>query len=568
MAEGAGFDLEHARGVLQEADSEGYSVYEHVCNMVAKIIDDKKTVPLEGLPEFSQQVKARRFQPSAVVPTIGKRTELDARDVCRAQETRELFARAPPVVETSIERPRPTVTVTTTETRASVSKEPRPLSSDVRYHRMCGVGLPKHEYFVLEQSITKLVQEKKLQDVRFVGKIFGTQGNYLVVSSRRWFEDPEAKIWKEKHEMPRPPRKNLEVPVQPEPPGIGSNRTTFWVCSYAGAPWTPLPDVSPQQLNAARKIKKYFTGDLDAEINSYPRFPGKEIHLLRAQLSRIVASTEISPEGEKEPYEGDDDEEPEDEDADPKAPKEEKYKPLTKVNPPVSVEEEGIASFANREKWVHCSPYLFRDGRATKIPEKPEPEEGEEPEPEEDEEEKEEVPPEEVDFLRPIQQDTKYAHVKQPPEPKADEEGEEGGGDEPEPEAQDDEEEEEKVGEEEAEGEEGDTEGVMLPWAAVTTNKLYKKHGVVVVRSLRWPGAYAWLSGGTHSGCVYFGDGLKATDAAFRPEEAPRVQGEPDDFQEIADPTSMTEKLVLRGEEPKEPDEEDEEEGEEEGGDA
>lgn len=39
------------------------------------------------------------------------------------------------------------------------------------------------------------------------------------------------------------------------------------------------------------------TGDLNAEINSNPQFPGKERHLLRAQLARIFAATAISPKG-------------------------------------------------------------------------------------------------------------------------------------------------------------------------------------------------------------------------------------------------------------------------------
>jgi len=39
------------------------------------------------------------------------------------------------------------------------------------------------------------------------------------------------------------------------------------------------------------------TGDLNAEVNSNPVFPGKERHFLRAQLARIFASTTISPKG-------------------------------------------------------------------------------------------------------------------------------------------------------------------------------------------------------------------------------------------------------------------------------
>lgn len=39
------------------------------------------------------------------------------------------------------------------------------------------------------------------------------------------------------------------------------------------------------------------TGDLNAEIQCYPPFPGKEKHLLKAQLVRITHGCEISPQG-------------------------------------------------------------------------------------------------------------------------------------------------------------------------------------------------------------------------------------------------------------------------------
>ena len=55
----------------------------------------------------------------------------------------------------------------------------------------------------------------------------------------------------------------------------------------AGKPWKKLPNVTPQQLTVARKIKKFFTGRLDAPVVSYPPFPGNEANYLRAQIARI-----------------------------------------------------------------------------------------------------------------------------------------------------------------------------------------------------------------------------------------------------------------------------------------
>ena len=58
-----------------------------------------------------------------------------------------------------------------------------------------------------------------------------------------------------------------------------------------------MPDCKPNQVVAARQIKHIMTGDLNAEIQSNPTFPGKERHFLRAQLARIFAATTIAPKG-------------------------------------------------------------------------------------------------------------------------------------------------------------------------------------------------------------------------------------------------------------------------------
>lgn len=80
----------------------------------------------------------------------------------------------------------------------------------------------------------------------------------------------------------------------------------------AGDPWEKLPHVTPAQISTARAIRKIFTGDLDAAVETYPPFPGVERNYLRAQVARITAGTQISPlnyfiagdEEEEEPEEG------------------------------------------------------------------------------------------------------------------------------------------------------------------------------------------------------------------------------------------------------------------------
>jgi radial spoke head protein 4A len=50
--------------------------------------------------------------------------------------------------------------------------------------------------------------------------------------------------------------------------GTGVNEYVYWVCNCPSElQWTPLPDLSPEDLIAARNAKIHFTGDLDAQIS-------------------------------------------------------------------------------------------------------------------------------------------------------------------------------------------------------------------------------------------------------------------------------------------------------------
>ena len=106
------------------------------------------------------------------------------------------------------------------------------------------------------------------------------------------------------------------------------------------ADWIQLPDVKPEHCQVARVIKHVFTGNLNATIDTCPPFPGKERHLLRAQLARISHGTELCPKGiyEIEEEEG-------------KAPVEK----LAEEGP-----DTGTAALAEIAAWAHRHPVLLQ----------------------------------------------------------------------------------------------------------------------------------------------------------------------------------------------------------------
>jgi len=70
---------------------------------------------------------------------------------------------------------------------------------------------------------------------------------------------------------------------------------TYWVTHSALEEWIELPVITPKQIIASRLIKYMFTGDLEQKVELFPRFPGKEKHLLKCMIVRISHSCWIVP---------------------------------------------------------------------------------------------------------------------------------------------------------------------------------------------------------------------------------------------------------------------------------
>lgn len=71
---------------------------------------------------------------------------------------------------------------------------------------------------------------------------------------------------------------------------------TYWVATdLLNGNWRELPTVTPDQINASRKIKYLFTGNLDKPVCTNPHFKGSEGHLLKCQIARINFSCQLVP---------------------------------------------------------------------------------------------------------------------------------------------------------------------------------------------------------------------------------------------------------------------------------
>jgi radial spoke head protein 4/6 len=565
----------NAKAYLMQADKDGVSAYDQLTRLMETLLEsnpENVAADPSKLHEIMSFIQTHSFACGESTTSSNEASPLAAEELQRLEDNKKLFERPAPEVRTTIEQPDPYTTITITTTVPLKAPTFESVSTQNKYWTAAGCGMAEGEAFLLDRSITNLAIEKNLVDIKFAGKIFGIHGDYFVLRTRRYVETGE-KVYVETNAMPKPLRKKGVVPVQPEPGFVGANRYTFWVTATPSAAWVKLPDVAPQQITAARKIKRFFTGDLTAPVSA--TFPWSEAIYLRAQLARITSATSIAPQGALEEPEPAAESEEDDEEGEGQArrpPKEAKYRPLTVPAADFGEEEMDVAQLTT-DRWVHTGGYLYLNGRETKVPKREEPEEEEEEPPAADAEDDadaaddEEEPAEEeeeVELFAPIQNDHLYGvvDVPQPPPVVNDDEEEEAGEG-----GEDGEDGEEEVTEQDntplkplrsEDVPEDDPTKIKIPsWTMRVANNVSKAHRVAVIQSLRWPGATAFAAeGGKKWGCVYFGNGLKKTDAAFTPPPATLVQLECADIIEVPDPTATVEKLVRRGEEVPEADSE------------
>jgi len=198
-----------------------------------------------------------------------------------------------------------------------------------------GIELGEYGSLILQKSLKQLSQASEAKSIRFWGKIWGTQHDYYVVEA---FEP-----------------KNLGEPIETsEPRGVGVNEYTYFVSNAAIGPWVALPDLTTEDLAAARQIKVSFTGNLEREIVTNPFYFKQEKHYLRAQISRIHHATKLVPVGRHKVTE-----------------REEKSELPFEIEPNVAEDPEQqipaptVDQMRNKANWVHYAKNILKTNRTT-----------------------------------------------------------------------------------------------------------------------------------------------------------------------------------------------------------
>ncbi|NWS57047.1 RSH4A protein, partial [Chunga burmeisteri] len=481
--------------LLKSSTTSGLNLYDHLANMLTKILDEQPTNAVDIIENISKDVKWAQFQKK--MDTLRDEHEIlptfEAAEKCKA-----LFLKANGEGDEELEE--------------EIEETPLPnVMETAFYFEQAGIGLSKDESYHIFLALKKLISVQPIQTCRFWGKILGLEMNYIIAEVQYHEGEEEEETEEEevieegrkgmgeveeededKEKEDQPPKSTYKPPpvIPKEENGTGANKYVYFVCNEPGKPWVKLPPVTPAQIVCARKIKKFFTGRLDAPVVSFPPFPGNEANYLRAQIARISAGTQISPIGFYQFAEEEGDEEEEGEEG---------GRDTYEENPdfqPLSVPEM-VDSLST---WVHHVQSILEQGRCVWINPFQKSEEEEE---EEDEEEEKAEEPDEVQqeigppLLTPLSAD----------------------------------------------------EGIQnIPaWTAQPSTNLIPQYAVAILQSNRWPGAYAFASGKKFDN-IYFGWGHKYSPENHTPALPPPVQAEypsGPDVTETSDPT-LEEELAFK----------------------
>jgi len=479
-------DFINAKAYLLTASTKtGTNIYDHLSKVLSKVLDERPENVADVFEDLSKDEKRSKF--TSNVDTVQNKDDRST-EVALAEVQEKLFSKGEgedgePEQDEDAESPLPN------------------LMELCFYFEQAGVGLNREEVMRIWLALKNLVDNHQLQHVRFWGKIFGTEQNYIVAEveyAEGQEEEEEEEETEETHdedatekdrdddddedaEEDEPPKPDFKAPptIPKEENRTGTNKKTYFVCNDPGKPWIKLPYVTPGQIQAGRKVKKFLTGRLDAPVVCFPPFPGNEANYLRAQIARISAGTHISPLGF---YQFDEEEEEEEEGAG----RDNFVENLDFEGIPVRELVDPLLS-----NWVHHVQHVLPQGRTAwwnpvqKNEDEFEDEDEEEEREEPDEPEPEQGPP----LLTPLSEDAEVEN--------------------------------------------------MPPWTPKLSSKLIPQYALAIMRSNLWPGAYAFATEKKFEN-MYIGWAHKYSADNYSPPQPAAIQDEfisGPEVTEVDDPT-------------------------------
>ena len=270
-------DYFHSYSTGKEGSS---SVYDHLTEVVLKLVSDQPDAALAALESISASVKSASYPAQAPTDRIGGEA---AAVEARASRASYLSSQA-----SLFSSPKPN------EEGGATGEPVQDFTDEANYLEWAGLSFGKTGNFRLHMSLKHLAAKyPTAKGIRLFGKLLGTHHDYYVAEAI--CDAPEDEQADAKDALGNLIQKT----------GEGPNKFTYFVCHGVGLPWTRLPQVTPHQIIVARQIRRFITGNLATAVGGHPPFPGTEANYVRALIALISAGTAVAPTGIFQAVEGD-----------------------------------------------------------------------------------------------------------------------------------------------------------------------------------------------------------------------------------------------------------------------
>lgn len=267
---GSGFvsatDISNAKALQGAKSDSGVELYDHLKNVLTKLLNERPRDPVVLLEDASREVKQNKSEEETYGDKVDRTTE-----VALAEVQVELFRRKGDSEFGGEE---------------SVDSVLPDLMRLQHYFEQAGVGLNREEIVRVQLAMKRLIDTFPLHHARFWGKIFGTEQNYYVIEVEfRDGDEPEEIAEEELAEQEIAPEEeeddgeeeNENLPeitwkaphaVPKEEKGSGCNKFTYFVSNERK--FRSLTNTTKQKkisatcrLNSSAKNSRSFAKNLE-----------------------------------------------------------------------------------------------------------------------------------------------------------------------------------------------------------------------------------------------------------------------------------------------------------------
>lgn len=175
-------DLQNSKLFLQQCSASGDSLYDHLSNVISKVIDERPKNVVDYFELFSERVRLETFRMNENLLEEGYKEP-------------ERLKIAQSLLPTLIEKSKQSFGDIDEEDEALESMEED--EGDVIYHKapagdlcelqfywnLLGIGFPREEVFSLACSVERLKTNPSIASCRFWGKMQGLKNDYYIVES-------------------------------------------------------------------------------------------------------------------------------------------------------------------------------------------------------------------------------------------------------------------------------------------------------------------------------------------------------------------------------------------------